>query len=60
MDHRRRLCGDCTSRNHLVFRANTSHAPEIRVDIVTPPTNAPGAFALSPDGLLMNWKQLVK
>src|SRR5262249_33527327 len=32
------------------FRTKTNSAPEIRVDIVTPPTNEPGAFALSPDG----------
>ena len=32
------------------FRATNSTAPETRVDIVTPATNAPRSFALSPDG----------
>jgi hypothetical protein len=29
---------------------NEKPAPETRVDIVTPPTDSPGSFALSPDG----------
>jgi serine/threonine protein kinase len=32
------------------FRATTVTAPETRLDIVTPPTNNPASFALSPDG----------
>ena len=32
------------------FRVTNSTAPETRVDIVTPATNAPRSFALSPDG----------
>jgi Tol biopolymer transport system component/predicted Ser/Thr protein kinase len=32
------------------FRTTNVTAPETRVDIVTPPTNAPGSFAISPDG----------
>jgi len=34
----------------LYFRASSVTAAETRVDIVTPVTNFPGAFALSPDG----------
>jgi len=34
----------------LYFRAGTVIAPETRLDIVTPPTNSPASFALSPDG----------
>ena len=34
----------------LYFRAAPTTAPEIRTDIVTPPTSAPASFALSPDG----------
>ena len=34
----------------LYFRATTVTAPETRLDIVTPATNNPAAFALSPDG----------
>jgi Tol biopolymer transport system component/predicted Ser/Thr protein kinase len=34
----------------LYFRAGTTPAPETRVDIVTPATNNPASFALSPDG----------
>jgi Tol biopolymer transport system component/predicted Ser/Thr protein kinase len=34
----------------LYFRAGTAIAPETRVDIVTPATNSPASFALSPDG----------
>jgi Tol biopolymer transport system component/predicted Ser/Thr protein kinase len=34
----------------LYFRAGTVTAPETRVDIVTPATNNPTSFALSPDG----------
>jgi serine/threonine protein kinase len=32
------------------FRAPNTTAPETRLDIVTPPTNSPNSFALSPDG----------
>ncbi len=32
------------------FHAITAPAPETRLDIVTPPTNNPASFALSPDG----------
>src|ERR1019366_8321693 len=32
------------------FRATSVTAPEARVDIVTPATNSPASFALSPDG----------
>jgi Tol biopolymer transport system component/predicted Ser/Thr protein kinase len=32
------------------FRATNAPAPETRLDIVTPPTNNPASFALSPDG----------
>jgi serine/threonine protein kinase len=34
----------------MYFRPYPKNAPEMRLDIVTPPTNAPGSFALSPDG----------
>jgi serine/threonine protein kinase len=34
----------------LYFRAGTTTVPETRLDIVTPPTNSPTSFALSPDG----------
>jgi Tol biopolymer transport system component len=34
----------------LYFRAGTTTAPETRLDIVTPATNNPASFALSPDG----------
>jgi Tol biopolymer transport system component/predicted Ser/Thr protein kinase len=34
----------------LYFRAATITAPETRTDIVTPATNSPASFALSPDG----------
>jgi hypothetical protein len=34
----------------LYFTEKPELAPETRVDIVTPPTNSPASFALSPDG----------
>jgi serine/threonine protein kinase len=34
----------------LYFRSTSATAPETRLDIVTPATNSPASFALSPDG----------
>jgi len=34
----------------FAFRPTNATAPETRLDIITPTTNSPGSFALSPDG----------
>ena len=43
----------------VYFRATTKNAPERRLDIVTPPTNEPGSFALSPDGTRIVYTAIV-